>query len=133
MNKCLTIIRGASGSGKSWLASAIREQSTSAIWLASDDYRTDEWGTYKYSVESNNRIWKALENDVTWHMKNQAPQIIVEATFIGKRASYRQIVSLIDKYVYEFQEIIVRRWPLMYNNHDVPDEVKLAMQKKIEL
>ena len=133
MNRTLTIIRGSSGSGKSWLASAIRERSDGSIWLASDDYRIDELGDYKYSEKDNRIVFEQLENDVRWHMQNQASQIIVEATFIGKRASYMQIVNWADKYGYELQEIIVRRWPLLANEHNVPENIRKSMQDKIEL
>ena len=132
MNKCLTIIRGASGSGKSWLASAIREQSAGAIWLASDDYRTDEWGNYHYSPDTNAHVFDALENDTEYYMKENTPHIIIEATFV--RPNYMtRFTALVVKYRYELQEILIRRWPLLPNKHNVPENIRKSMQNKIEL
>jgi len=132
MSKTLILVRGASGSGKSTVASHLKF-SLEYQGTVAGPYEADQWmmenGVYKFDPKKLHYAHTSCRNAVEDAMKKNIGTVIVSNTFI-KKWEMQNYLDLAKQYGYAVQEIIVRSD--FKNTHGVPDEKVAEMKSKFE-
>lgn len=122
--KCLYLIRGIPGSGKTTLAQYITCHNASA-----DDHMRDEEGRYKYDRTRLQEVHQKCQEDVEEMMQDGCLTIAVHNTFV-KREHMGPYYALAHKYNYPVVEVICRG--NFESVHNVPQETIDRMRREFE-
>lgn len=132
--KLLTIIRGASGSGKSHLARGlrrynIRESGITSSTICADDFMLDENEEYKFEKDRLPEVHRLCLERVREEMLHETSNIILHNTST-KRWEYAVYLNLARELGYDVQVVDV--YGYLDNVHNTPDEVLKRQRDRFE-
>lgn len=125
MTNVLYLIRGVSGSGKSYLAERLTKANYSA-----DDFFMDD-GEYKFDEFLLQEAHDYCQDEVRYAMENQCPTIAVHNTFT-RRWEMKPYYDLAKEFGYNVIEIIVKS-DCFENVHGVPEETIAKQRARFEM
>lgn len=129
-DKIFILIRGAAGSGKSFLAESLSSISSNCIICEADEFfgkpNKDNTGTIQ-SIEAHNLCREKFLNAIC----NNAPFVICSNPNTSK-LDYHYYLSNAIKYGYRSHVILSERVFNTINIHNVPEEVVLSQMNRLK-
>lgn len=125
MTNVLYLIRGVSGSGKSYLAERLTKANYSA-----DDFFMDD-GEYKFDKSLIQEAHDYCQDEVRYAMEEKCPTIAVHNTFT-RRWEMKPYYDLAKEYDYNVIEIVVKS-DCFENVHGVPEETIAKQRARFEM
>lgn len=131
MKNTLWLIRGASGAGKTHLATILKSALISSIDISADDFRLDQYGRYIYDPAQNDSIHLRCLQRVDELMRDKNyKHVIVHNTFT-RRWELDSYYELAERLNWRISEIVCNnRFP---NVHAVPNEQINKQWERFEL
>lgn len=133
-DRCLILLRGLPGSGKTTLAALLSEQGTYPVFSV-DDYFTDPaTGAYHFEFKNNHLAYRQCEERTRSAMQQEKPKIILHNTFtIGwELETYFKLAA---EFSYTVFVCTVENYHGHANVHHIPGEqiAKMAEKYKVKL
>ena len=128
-NKCLFILRGCPGSGKSLLASELAKGYSDDIICCADDYHMID-GEYKWSVENTFLAYLKCKDKCEELMKNNSERIIIANTNSGGK-QFKPYSELAELYGYTVFYLVVENRHNGINSHGVSDDILNKMESRL--
>lgn len=131
MKRTLWLIRGASGAGKTHLATILESSLISSIAISADDFRQDQYGRYVYDPTQNATVHVQCFHQVDELMRSKDYEHVIVHNTFTRRWELDQYYELAERLDWRVSEIVCNnRFP---NVHAVPDEQINKQWERFEL
>lgn len=131
MKRTLWLIRGASGAGKTHLATILESSLISSIAISADDFRQDQYGRYVYDPAQNATVHLRCFHQVDELMRSKNYEHVIVHNTFTRRWELDQYYELAERLDWRVSEIVCNnRFP---NVHAVPDEQINKQWERFEL
>ncbi|MEW6467560.1 MAG: ATP-binding protein [Bacteroidota bacterium] len=134
LTKCLILLRGLPGSGKTTLAKTLSENGRYPV-LSVDDYFTDaDSGEYKFEFDKNHLAYKQCQERTREAMSREEEKIFLDNTFTMDW-EMEPYFKLAAEFAYRVHVLTVENYHGGKNAHGIPDEHirKMAGKYRVKL
>ena len=127
--KILWFVRGVSGSGKSTVAKALREQLPFGCGTEADDFRYID-GEYAWDRVPNYIAHRKCYDTAKEYLTDGRQNVVVSNTSTRTK-DVRKYKKLAEEFGYLFISIVVENYHETGNTHGVPEDTLVDMENKL--
>lgn len=131
MEKVVIILRGVSGSGKSFVAEWLRKAISYSGICSADNYYLDQKGVYKFDLSKIGDAHKYCRECFEGYLNAQFSPIIVSNTNTSEK-EIQPYLDLAAKYNYKVISLVVENRHGNKNIHSVPEETLQKQEQRLK-
>lgn len=131
MDKTLIILRGCSGSGKSFFANYLADLAEAEVCSA-DSFFEDENGNYNFDASKLFQAHRQCLKDVEDSMKYDQLSPIIVANTNTREKEIKPYIELANKYNYNVVSLVVENRHGGQNQHNVPEKTLKDQEQRLK-